>query len=114
MSIAGQIREYGFGSGKWFLGIDNPVDFTQRGEECSKIGGVGKVHAITEELQLPSIVQPDQPFQNKTPVQTGQHPDGLVTFVFRSLNSFMRPFVRMPRGFCRLATSAAAEDYKTH
>ena len=38
---------------------------------------------------------------------------GLVTHAFRSLNSFKRPFVRMPRGFCRLAMSAAAVGYKT-
>ena len=38
---------------------------------------------------------------------------GLVTLAFRSLNSFMRPFVQMPRGFFHLATSACALDYKT-
>ncbi|WP_187292486.1 transposase [Octadecabacter antarcticus] len=37
---------------------------------------------------------------------------GLVTLTFRSLNSFMRPFVQMPRGFYHLATSACALDYK--
>ena len=31
---------------------------------------------ITEEMQLPSIVQLDQSFQNKTPVQTGQNTHG--------------------------------------
>ena len=38
---------------------------------------------------------------------------GLVALVFRSLNSFMRPFVQMPRGFCHLAMNAAAVGYKT-
>ena len=38
---------------------------------------------------------------------------GLVPLTFRSLNSFMRPFVQMPRGFYHLATSACALDYKT-
>ncbi len=38
--------------------------------------------------------------------------DGLVTLTFRSLNSFMRPFVQMPRGFYHLVTSAFALDYK--
>jgi len=37
---------------------------------------------------------------------------GLVTLTFRSLNSFMRPFVQMPRDFYHLATSACALDYK--
>ncbi|WP_139279415.1 LysR family transcriptional regulator, partial [Roseovarius marisflavi] len=30
---------------------------------------------------------------------------GLVAFAFRPLNSFMRPFVQKPRGFCRRAMS---------
>ena len=30
--------------------------------------------------------------------------NGLVPLTFRSLNSFMRPFVRRPRGFCHLAS----------
>jgi len=40
--------------------------------------------------------------------------DGLVALTFRSLNSFMRPFVRMPMGFCHLATSACGVCYKNH
>ena len=39
---------------------------------------------------------------------------GLVAFTFRSLNSFMRPFVRMPRGFCHLAMSDVGAGYKSH
>jgi len=39
---------------------------------------------------------------------------GLVALTFRSLNSFMRPFVRMPMGFCHLATSACGVCYKNH
>ena len=39
---------------------------------------------------------------------------GLVPLTFRSPNSFMRPFVRMPRGFFHLTTSAAVLDCKTH
>ena len=40
--------------------------------------------------------------------------NGLVALTFRSLNSFMRPFVRMPMGFCHLATSACGVCYKNH
>ena len=65
MGIAGQIRENGLWPGKRFLGIDDPVDFALWGEECSEIGGIGKIRTIAEEMQLPSIVQPDQPFQNE-------------------------------------------------
>ncbi len=39
---------------------------------------------------------------------------GLVPFAFRSLNSFMRPFARMPRGFCRLMMSGGGAGYRTH
>ncbi len=38
----------------------------------------------------------------------------LFTLALRSLISFMRPFVQMPRGFCHLSTSAAVVDYRTH
>ena len=52
------------------------------------------------------------------PRHTGTHSSngsvGLVALTFRSLNSFKRPFVRMPRGFFRLETSAAVVDYRTH
>jgi quercetin dioxygenase-like cupin family protein len=40
--------------------------------------------------------------------------NGLVALSFRSLNSFMRPFVRMPRGFCLLTRSGAGAGYRTH
>jgi transposase len=39
---------------------------------------------------------------------------GLVTLAFRSLNSFRRPFVRMPRDFYHPAMSTAVVDYRTH
>ena len=38
---------------------------------------------------------------------------GLVPLRFRSLTSFRRPFVRMARGFCRLAMSGGGAGYKT-
>ena len=39
---------------------------------------------------------------------------GLVTVMFRSLNSFMRPFAQMPRGFCRPAMNGGGADCRTH
>ena len=42
----------------------------------------------------------------------GYRGNGFVPLTFRSLNSLMRPFVQMPRGFYHLATSACALDYK--
>ena len=40
--------------------------------------------------------------------------DGLVPLTFRSLNSFMRPFVQMPRGFYHPAMSDGGADCRTH
>ncbi len=42
-----------------------------------------------------------------------QHTTGLVPVTFRSLNSFMQPFVRMPRGFCRRAMNGGGVDCRT-
>jgi hypothetical protein len=39
---------------------------------------------------------------------------GLVPLTFRSPNSFMQPFVRRPRGFYLLTTSADVVDCRTH
>ncbi|MFT5272755.1 MAG: hypothetical protein ACI85V_002778, partial [bacterium] len=39
---------------------------------------------------------------------------GLVPLTFRSLNSFMRPFVRLPRGFCLPAMNGGGADCRTH
>ena len=39
--------------------------------------------------------------------------NGLVPLTFRSLNSFMQPFVQMPRGFCRLGTSGGGVDCRS-
>ena len=39
--------------------------------------------------------------------------DGLDPLTFRSPNSFMRPFARMPRGFFHPVRSVAVLDYRT-
>ena len=39
---------------------------------------------------------------------------GLVTLTFRSLNSFMRRFSQIPRGFYRRAMSGDGADYRSH
>ena len=40
--------------------------------------------------------------------------NGLVTLTFRSLNSFMRPFAQMPRGFYRRGMSGDGGVYRSH
>ena len=76
MRVARQVRQDGFWTGEGFLGVDNPVDFAQWGEEIVKDGIVDETRMITEELQFPSFVQLGQPFQNETLIQKGQNPDG--------------------------------------
>ncbi len=76
MGIARQIRRYGFWSSEGFFGIDDPVDFAKRLEECIESGLVDKVRVIAEEPQFPGVMQFDQPFQKETPVQSGQNTHG--------------------------------------
>ena len=54
------------------------------------------------------------PFVTLAKTEFSNSQNGLVALTFRSLNSFMRPFVRMPMGFCHLATSACGVCYKNH
>ena len=76
MRIARQICQHRLWPSEGFFGIDDPVDPAQRFEECLEGRRANEVCVVAEELQLPSFVQPDQPFQNEAPIQTGQHPDG--------------------------------------
>lgn len=76
VGVTRKICQHGFGSGEGFFGIDDPIDFAQRLKECIEGVAVGEVHVIAEEPQFPDLVQLDQPFQNETPVQTGQHAHG--------------------------------------
>jgi hypothetical protein len=39
--------------------------------------------------------------------------NGLVPLVFRTVNSFMRPFAQMPRYFCRLTTNGDDAGYNS-
>ena len=67
--------------------------------------GVAKTHA---QMVMAAILQTLLKAAHKNTYQQ----IGLVPLTFRSPNSFMRPFVQMPRGFYHLATSACALDYK--
>jgi len=73
VGIARQVCQHCLWTGKRFLGVNNPVDPAQRLEEIIEGSRVDEARMIAKETQLPCIVQPDQPFQNKTPVQTGQN-----------------------------------------
>ena len=57
---------------------------------------------------------PLNPLERTYSAQPVVKQSGLVPFTFRSLNSFIRPFFRMPRGFCRLAMSGGGAGYRTH
>lgn len=73
--VARQICQHGFWSGERFFGVNHPVDFAQRFDECVEGIPVQQVSIIAVELQLPGFVQLGQPFQNKAPVKAGQDPN---------------------------------------
>src|SRR6478735_11204955 len=76
MGIAAEIGQHLFGSGKWRLGIDHPVDtprFFDNVIECRRIGQVGD---IAKELKLAQIVGLLQLVEKQPPEQTRQDPYG--------------------------------------
>lgn len=58
MSIPRQIREHGFGPGKWSLGIDVPFASPRWSQEALKCFGVGEVGKAAVEGELAGAVGP--------------------------------------------------------
>ena len=73
---------------------------------------MGKAETLM--VQYYSLLGPADAYNSRGQPLNDLFAIGLVTLTFRSLNSFMRPFVQMPRGFCRLATSGVGAGYRTH
>ena len=72
----------------------------------------GQRNKVSLYFVTPRVV--DNQFGLVRRIGRGWQDGGLVTVTFRSLNSFMRPFVRMPRGFSRRAMSDVGVDYRSH
>lgn len=70
--VAAQVCQNGLGAAERWLGINDPIGLAQ-GREIGRKGiGGNQLCQITEEGQLASLVQPDQPFKEQTPEQPRQ------------------------------------------
>ena len=76
MGVARQVCQHGLWPRERFLCIDDPVDPAQRFEKGIESVAISEACKMAEEVQLPGFVQLGQTFQNQTPVQTRQHPNG--------------------------------------
>ena len=96
----GDIVRFDHVASKWFIWVGDhwKRDETQQAFQWSR-----------ELARVASIDSDGSEFKNARKASFG-----LVPLTFRSLNSFMRPFVRMPRGFCHPAMSGVGVGCKTH
>lgn len=76
MGVAAEIGQHLFGSGKWRLGIDHPVDMTRRFKGSIEGDRTDQTGDVTEELKLPPVVGRAQLFEKQPPEQPRQNPHG--------------------------------------
>jgi hypothetical protein len=62
-------RRAPLGSGEGALGVDDPLALSQRHEPVGEGLGIGQIHVLAEELQLPVTMQVLQFFEEATPEQ---------------------------------------------
>src|SRR5436190_8371400 len=73
--VAGKVGEDGVGSAKRSLGIDDPFDLAQCGEEGLEGCRLGEGGLVGEELQSPGLVGGVQPFEEQTTEEPGRGPE---------------------------------------
>src|SRR5690348_7947107 len=74
--VAGKVGEDGVGSAKRSLGIDDPFDLAQCGEEGLEGCRLGEGGLVGEELQSPGLVGGVQPFEEQTTEEPGEDRNG--------------------------------------
>src|SRR5262250_2558296 len=74
--VAGKIGEDGVGSAKRSLGIDDPLDLAQCGEEGLEGCRLGEGGLVGEELQSPGLVGGVQPFEEQATEEPGEDRNG--------------------------------------
>src|SRR5262252_5563984 len=74
--VAGKVAEDGIGSAKRSLGIDNPFDLAQCGEEGLEGCRLGEGGLVGEELQPPGLVGGAQPFEEQATEEAGEDRNG--------------------------------------
>jgi len=65
--VAGQIRQYRFGTGERPLGADRRLDLAQRSQPFGNGGRIDQLGVLTEEEQLPVAVGAQQRFEKQPP-----------------------------------------------
>ena len=95
--VTRQIRQYGLWSCEGFFGKHDPVDLAQWFEEGVEDIPIIKVSMIAKDVQLPSLMQLGQPFQNEPSVKTGQQPHRQEE-VFRGGDPFAPSVDKPPPG----------------
>ncbi len=76
MGVAGQISENLLRSCERTLSVDHPLTLTQRHEPVGEGIGVGQIHVFAEELELTVPVGVLELFEEATPEQPREHPNG--------------------------------------
>src|SRR5216684_8700150 len=76
MGVARQIGENLLRPCERTLGIDHPLTLTQRHEPVGEGIGVGQIHVFAEELQLTATMGALEFFEEATPEQPREHPNG--------------------------------------
>jgi hypothetical protein len=76
MGVAAEIGEHGLWPAEGRLGVDNPFLLGQGRQPGGKGIGLCERLEVTEEGQLPGLMQCRQSFEEQAPEQPGQHPDG--------------------------------------
>src|SRR5262249_5840134 len=74
--VTGKVAEYGIGSAKRSLGIDDPFDLAQCGEEGLEGCRLGEGGLVGEELPPASLVGCSQTFQEQATEEAREHLNG--------------------------------------
>ncbi len=72
VGVSAEIGQDRLRAAEWGLGVDDPVDLAQRREMGLEGVGIGHLRQIAEERQLACFVQPDQSFDEQTPIEPRQ------------------------------------------
>jgi len=71
--VAPEIGQHSRGTGKWALGVDDPLDPPQRGQAPDEHGRVGKSGERAEEAELSGLERRPELLQKQPPEQPRQH-----------------------------------------
>ena len=76
MGVAAEIGQHRLGAAEGRLGVDHPFGLAERGEPGGEGAGVCQPGQVAEEGQRACSMQREQPLEEQTSEQPGQHPHG--------------------------------------